>query len=171
MITPPTRLTGNIKIKINETNDMWTTLRILNAFAMSQTDAMPRKAMGRCLVREYLHSALQALATLRVTEKTKWPSHTEHSQSQAEIFITACKSFGLCLATVTRHRLAWGREQLLLTASCRKYDSTFKTLAEAGVLFGLLDISELNIYRSIRWKCLSAKSITPVHLLFDSYER
>lgn len=73
---------------------------------MSQSDAMLRKAMGICSVREYLHSALHALATLRVTEGTKWPSHTELSQSEAEIFITACKSFVLCLATVTRHRLA-----------------------------------------------------------------
>lgn len=110
----------------NRTNDLKCICSSVHETTLRQTDAMLRKATGRCSVREYLHSALQARATLRVTEKTKWPSHTEFSQSEAEIFITACKSFGLCLATVTRHRLAWGRVQLSLSASCRKFDSTLK---------------------------------------------
>jgi len=42
------------------------------------------------------------MALLGVTKPTKWPSHTASGQSEAEIFLTRRKSFGVCLATVTR---------------------------------------------------------------------
>lgn len=65
----------------------------------------------------YLHSTLYLqsppppfMPLLSVTKRTKWPSHTMSDQSVVEIFLTRCKSFGVCLATVTRRtQIAWVR--------------------------------------------------------------